>query len=418
MTITVDSAQFRAAVTLAASVVARRNTIPVLGALRATANGALVLEGSDLDSFTRAELPYSGEVGGEARFCLPQPLRIAAMVKAVGGETVEISARDAVKGTSEVFLQTGTLRAALDSLPADDHPGGARLARESWGVDLGAGELRQIARLFSAISKEEARYYLNGLAMWHLADWTFRFAATDGHRLMLLDLPLPGFTGALAAADGTPVKLILPRRFIEKACALFAKTREPVRFSWGPKRLTNEAGVELAVDSPGPVLGHRVVLAGRIGGENFGVQFAIGSQLIDGIYPDVMRVVPPAPDSVATFAKAALVQAIRALQPLSGAAGRYPVKLTFVGGEMTLALAAAGLGSGTISVPCESDVADGFSIGFNAQYLLDALAAYTGDTVVFQFTGGHTISTNASAPTILIDPADTAVRCVLMPMRV
>jgi DNA polymerase-3 subunit beta len=54
---------------------------------------------------------------------------------------------------------------------------------------------------------------------------------------------------------------------------------------------------------------------------------------------------------------------------------------------------------------------DTLDIGFNARYILDVMAQIGGETVELRFS-------DASSPTLVLDPADNGVQYVLMPLRV
>lgn len=51
------------------------------------------------------------------------------------------------------------------------------------------------------------------------------------------------------------------------------------------------------------------------------------------------------------------------------------------------------------------------SIGFNAKYLFDLCAALKGDEIAFGLSG-------VGMPATITDPADTAFKAVLMPLRI
>lgn len=133
--IEVNRKLFSRALDLAAATVLNRNTIPILGNIKVTANGSLRLEGTDLDNWTCAELAYSGEAGD---FTLPQPRMLRAAINQAGGEAVTLHPAE---GTA-VALRAGHLDSELKTLPADDFPFSDRIAEEEFGATLGEGELR------------------------------------------------------------------------------------------------------------------------------------------------------------------------------------------------------------------------------------------------------------------------------------
>ncbi len=386
--ITVNRKELMSAIDMAGSVIESRNVIPALGALKATANGALALEGSDLDSFTRAEIAYHGN---SEPFCIDAPKKVRSAINAAGGETVDLKAAE-----RKLTVKAGRLDSALASLPADDHPGAELIHDELFGCDIGKAELDQIARIVPAISAEVTRYYLNGVCVTKIGEWLYRFAATDGHRLMMVDVPLPGATGAI------PDATIIPRRMLGVMLSRFTKAKNGARLSYGHTGASNRKGKTLATPSREP----RIGMAAQIGG----VKFSVTGKLIDAVYPDYMRVVPSTNDKIARFARADMVQAVQSISALTNERTRA-VKLAFPTGQIDVSLNSPEVGKSRFTINAEHRIADGFEIGFNGQYLLDMMAAFTGDEVEMQMA-------TASGPTVIIDTADTAFKAVLMPMRV
>lgn len=391
--ISADRRNLARAIKLANSCVDARNTVPILGSLKATANGSLCFEGTDLDTFSRAAIPYTGEHGS---FCLPDANRLLSALNVVAADDVSFHVDD----DTHVNVSSGAFKSQITTQSTDDFPAIEMVGEELWGVDIGAAELAQIARLLPAICAEEIRYYLHGIAVWHLSDWTWRFASTDGHRLTYVDIPLPGAVGAL------PGTMIIPRRFIKLALAQFSRTKSPIRLSVGPRVNSNHAPA-IAMDiAKSPSLA-RIQMRADLDG----IDFTFASKMIDGPYPDVMRVVPTSASTSARIQRADLVTAIRALSPMAAEKTRA-IKLVFTGERLDLFLASAGFASSHISIAAEcSEQAEPFEIGANGRYLLDMLAALGGDEVVLEMNGN-------SAPITFINPSDTAFRGIMMPMRV
>lgn len=386
--ITVETKQFTRALGLVGSVIQRRNTIPVLGTAKIAANGVLKIEGSDLDTTITAALDYDGKPF-EA-LALMEPARVRLSIAAAGGAAVSLEPRDGALG-----LETGTFAIEATTLPGDDHPGEHRIGKPEFTATLGPETLRQIARVMRAVSTDECRYYLNGVCLWRLGDWTWRACATDGHRLMFVDLPLPDADGEL------PDKIIVPRRYLELALRHFAKA-ERVRLNVGRAELANEPEGGTAPERLGMP---RVMLSGESGG----VALTMASKVIDGTYPDAMRVVPAAPAHRIEVSRGDLLRAIQAVTALAGEKIRA-LSLTTGKGTLTVSIKSVDLGTGRFSIPAKHNLPDDFTIGFNGQYLRDCVEALSGETVAIGFD-------DAAAPARIEDPADTAFLSVLMPMR-
>jgi DNA polymerase III subunit beta len=389
--IEVNREQFAKAIDFAAATVSRRSTIPVLSMLKAKANGSLALEGSDLDTFTRAEIPYQG---GEVEFLLPEPRKVRTAVNTAGSAEVRIT-----PDGNRVGVVAGQLDSSLCTLPADDHPGADAIAYEDFGVDLGAAELRQIARVVPAISTEETRYYLNGVAVFKVGDWLYRFVTTDGHRLMMVDVPLPNATGALP--DGT----IIPRRWINIALQHFIRAKDGARLTYGRTMVRNSGeGKTLPVETPGAP---RITLSAK----RDGATISLTGKLIDGTFPDYTRVVPSESAVVLRINRADLAHAINSLTPLSTGKTRAVKFDLSKPDKLTVSLHSPDIGESRFEVACEHNAPGAFTFGLNGQYALDMLGSFTGDEIVFGMM-------DAASPILINDPADTAFRGVQMPMRV
>ena len=396
MTITVDPKLFRRAVALASGPVDRRPTVPILGTIRCRANGLLQLESSDVDTTTRVELPYTGEA---ADLVLPEPHRLQKALDRATGDTIELRRGSGHPGvpmpaTTEVTIQSGAFATTLNSLYFDDHPGAELVHFPEWSSTITAADLRNLARLRRAISKEETRYYLNGVCLAREGE-TWRFAATDGHRLKLANLAMPDAEGEV------PDGVIFPRRWFDLAIKAFARSKEPLRLVWGRTAVKNSESPDLPLE-PG---GYRIQLSGTVDG----VAFTLASRLIDGTYPDITRVIPSATANRFTIRRADLIRAIRTLSPLATDKIRA-FRLAFNGkGALACSIQCPSIGTSTIEIPAKGNTP--LQISFNGQYLRDAADALTGEDMIFECN-------SAVDPAIITDPADNAFRVVLMPMRV
>ncbi|MEH6722779.1 MAG: DNA polymerase III subunit beta [Qipengyuania sp.] len=386
-----DRRAFAKALELAGAAVTRhRYAIPVLQTLKISAIGRLRIEGSDLSTMTCAEIDYEGDP--TESFALCAPAKVRAAVNHAGGDRVTLEQQE-----KTARVACGKLDAAIATFPADDHPGAPRISQERFGVDMGAAELRALARIRPAISTEETRYYLNGVCVRNIGNWLYRFIATDGHRLMIHDVPLPGAEGDL------PDNIIIPRAFIDMMLARFGKSREPVRFSFGGAALWNTPETDLAPENSGAL---HLAVRGELGK----VSFAIASKPIDGTFPDVQRVIPKETKHHVEIDRAALVQAIQSLHSL-GEGKTRALKFTAEPAGLRIAASHPDFGEATYDVAASHNLPADYLIGFNGQYFLDCCNALSGETVRLELNC-------AASPSVIRDPADTAFFSVLMPMRV
>lgn len=372
--IEVERKAFERALSLASIAVERRSTIPILSQVKATANGSLVIESTDLDIFARAEVPSTGDVG---EFCIPDPRAVTAMVSAAGGKTVQLEPE---KG--KLSIKAGPLGISVAALYADDHPASKYQVEEQFSATLTAETLKQIGRLRSAICMEETRYYLNGICVWKLDSGLYRFAATNGHVLMTLDLPLD--------AAGELPQSIIPRQFLNHAFEHFGASSD-IHLGYGTAAAKGKG---------------KLWLSAQLGE----AKFLLLTKLIDGTYPEVEKVVPADIPHTARLSRSALAQAMNALRPLSTDKFRL-IKFSFAADSVTVECTNNDLGTGRITMPVEHDLPAHFVIGFRDNYLLDICGNLRGDIVQIGLS-------DPAAPTMFTDPADPAFRAIIMPMRV
>ncbi len=390
----IDRKQFSRALDLAASVVETRATIPVLTSLKATANGRFRIEATDLDTSVAVEVDYTGDHGS---FCIPEPRRLRTAINAVGGAAVLLAPAGEDPENPMLSVDAGGLRCALNTHPADHHPGVSGVDREDFLADIGQAELAQIKRITPAISVEETRYYLNGVCVSYLGDWLYRFVATNGHILMIADVPLPNATGQI------PEMTILPKRWVNLVLQRFGKAKEPVRFTFGATVPRN---------APEPVIttapnAQRIAMSSDLQG----LRLSVHSKLIDGKYPDFNKVIPVSHQHGARINRGALLRALNALSSFASDKARA-LMLVFHPGKIEVTLRTPIIGDTAYTIDAEHDLPAAHRVGFNGEYLLSAIQALRGDEVHLG------TDSEPHSPSTITDPTDTTFKVVLMPMRV
>jgi len=325
MRLTIDKPGLAKALAHVASVVERRNTIPILSnVLVAAARNELKLTATDLDMELVETVPVRTK--GEGATTVPAHMFYDIVRKLPEGADIEL-ARDGEQG--RLAITSGPAQFSLQTLPADDFPA---LSVDDLGhsFSLPASDLKRlIDKTRFAISTEETRYYLNGIYL-HAAQSggkaVLRAVATDGHRLAQTVVEL-----AKLVEDG----------------------EGEVRVELSPSKIRVSAA--------------RVVLT---------------SKLIDGTFPDYERVIPQANDKKMEVDNAAFAQAVDRVSTLSSDKGRA-VKLTITDGKLTLSVNNPDSGSATEELPVEYDF-DPLEIGFNARYLLDISQQLESGTAEFR----------------------------------
>jgi DNA polymerase-3 subunit beta len=353
-------------------VVERRNTIPILSNVLLRADGqSLLLKATDLDLEVTERLP--ADVGFPGATTLPAHILYDIVRKLPDGAQVSL---DANGEGGQLQLRSGRSRFNLQALPESDFPD---LAAGDFSHDfsLGAGDLKRlIEKTQFAISTEETRYYLNGIFL-HAADVEghvmLRAVATDGHRLARIDIPAP------KGAVGMP-GVIVPRKAVAEVLKLVEDPAQEVR-------------VEISTTKVRFTFGD-VVLT---------------SKLIDGTFPDYMRVIPSGNDKRLVVDRAPFAAAVDRVSTISSERGRA-VKLAVAEGKLTLSVTNPDSGSAVEELDVDYDAAP-MDIGFNARYLLDITEQLDSDTALFKLA-------DPGSPTLVQDREGASALYVLMPMRV
>ncbi|MBI5940960.1 MAG: DNA polymerase III subunit beta [Caulobacterales bacterium] len=372
MKLTIERAALLKALGHVQSVVERRNTIPILSNVLLTAERERV-------GFSATDLDMEIIDGGAAQVDIPGQITAPAHTlyeivrKLPEGSDVSLT----LSGDDpRLQVAAGRSKFNLPVLPAGDFP-----VMSSDGlsprIPVDANDLiRLIDKTRFAISTEETRYYLNGLYVHTVVEngeARLRCVATDGHRLALAEMPAP------EGAAGQP-GVIIPRKTINEARRLLEDAGESVDFQVSAQKVRFEFG-----------------------------QAALTSKVIDGSFPDYVRVIPRDNQKIMTVDNALFAQAVDRVATISAEKSRS-VKLAIESGKVTLTVRNMEAGQAVEEVEVDYE-GESFEIGFNARYLLDVTGQIGGETAEFRFA-------DPASPTLVLDPTDAGVKYVLMPLRV
>ncbi|HEX7080981.1 MAG TPA: DNA polymerase III subunit beta [Gammaproteobacteria bacterium] len=344
-------------------VVERRQTMPILSnVLLVVRDGVLSVTATDLEVELVAEASVDDASPGE----ITVPGRkLHDIVRALpDGVRAEV----ALSG-EKVTVKAGRSRFTLSTLRAGDFPTVDDVAAQQ-SLDVGAKDLKRLLeKTHFSMAQQDVRYYLNGLLLE--TDGGFlRGVATDGHRLALAQIELEE-----PAAQNE--QQIVPRKGVLELNRL----------------LGDEGRVRLALGR-----NHvRVVVDG----------LRLTSKLIDGRFPDYSRVIPRSPENVMTADRQLLRQALQRAAILSNEKYRG-VRLQL--DENSVVVQANNPEQEEAVESLEVEYAGkAMEIGFNVNYLLDALGAVDGERVRIGVTDANS--------SCLITGDDETTKFVVMPMR-
>jgi DNA polymerase-3 subunit beta len=346
-------------------VVERRQTLPILSNVLVVADAeGIAFTATDLEVELHANVAHAVATPGATTLPARKLMDICRNLSDGANITLAVDGERAT-------LRSGRSRFTLATLPADDFPKVDQMA-STQSVTLPQATLRQlIDATHFAMAQQDVRYYLNGL-MLELAGSRLRAVATDGHRLSLADIE------AELKVD-EPVQVIVPRKGISELLRLLDDSDQPAQVELG----SNHVRVSLP-----------------------GITFT--SKLIDGRFPDYERVIPADSGKPITANCGVLRQALLRTSILSNEKYRG-IRFQLEPGN--LRILAHNPEQEEAEEEIEVDYAgDPLEIGFNANYIIDALSAIRTERVVLNIT-------DSSSSCLLMPDGSEACRYVVMPMR-
>ncbi|TWH99495.1 DNA polymerase-3 subunit beta [Luteimonas cucumeris] len=346
------------------NVVERRQTLPVLANLLVQVNnGQLSLTGTDLEVEMIARVAVDDAQDGEITVPARKWFEIVRALP--DGSKVTVS-----QSGDKITVQAGRSRFTLASLPANDFPSIDEVEATE-RVQVPEAALKElIERTAFAMAQQDVRYYLNGL-LFDLSDKILRCVATDGHRLALCEAPLDG--------GGGKRQIIVPRKGVQELQRLL---------EGGDRTLELELG------------------RSHIRVKRDDVTFT--SKLIDGRFPDYEAVIPIGADREVKVDREALRASLQRAAILSNEKYRG-VRVEVSPGQLKINAHNPEQEEAQEEVEADTKV-DGLAIGFNVNYLLDALSALRDEHVVIALR-------DANSSALVREASNERCRHVVMPLR-
>ncbi len=346
------------------NVVERRQTLPVLANFLIEANDdGLRITGTDMEvelvALANAEVAQTGSITVPAR-------KLVDICKALPeGVQMNIQLND-----DKLAIHAGRSRFTLATLPAGEFPSSDQ-AESLASYQISQGKLSWLVDKTSfAMAHQDVRHYLNGLLL-EFREGGLRAVATDGHRLALGEME--------ADIRGEVRSLIVPRKGVLEMNRILEDVDEPLSVIIGQGFL-------------------------RIDRE----RMVMTTKLIDGRFPDYEAVIPMATDQALILDRAEMSQALQRAAILSNEKYRG-VRLDLEPG--TVRVVAHNPQQEEAVEEVESDhTFDSFKVGFNVNYLLDALNAIDGEKVRIALRDA-----NSSCLVTAVD--SDSVRQVVMPLK-
>ena len=345
-------------------VVERRQTMPILAnVLLVARNGELLITATDLEVELVASAQVDVEAEGEVTVPGRKLLDICRALQDGAGVSISLSG-------DKLSVKSGRSKFSLTTLPAAEFPSVEDIKAGSTVEVSQSVMVRLLEKTHFAMAQQDVRYYLNGLLI-ETGPNQLRAVATDGHRLALCQV-------ATEDADQAEKQVIVPRKGVLELQRLLS----------GEGEVTLELGdnhVRIQLD---------------------GIRFT--SKLIDGRFPEYERVIPQNTDNQLEADREAFRSALQRTAILSNEKYRG-IRLVIRKGAVVL----QAHNPEQEEAEEELEVAYGgedIEIGFNVNYLLDALGGVESEQVTLSVVDG-----NSSC--LLREPGNDDCKYVVMPMR-
>ena len=345
-------------------VVERRQTMPILSnVLLVARDGELAVTATDLEVELVARAAVDVETGGEITVSGRKILDICKALPEDAKITITVTGE-------KLAVRSGRSKFSLMTLPAAEFPTVEDIKAEQTITVPQDVLSRLIEKTHFSMAQQDVRYYLNGMLLETEGNF-LRAVATDGHRLALSQADLDG-----AKLDEQQV--IVPRKGVLEL-----------------QRLMGSGGnldIELGTNHV------RVQLDG--------IRFT--SKLIDGRFPEYERVIPQESSNELKADKGVLRDALQRTAILSNEKYRG-IRLIIRDSGVVLQAHNPEQEEAEEEVEVEYS-GDDIEIGFNVNYLLDAIGAVDGNEVTLSV-----VDSNSSC--LVREPGNDGSKFVVMPMR-
>ncbi len=325
-------------------IVERKNTIPILANVLIETDGDQVkLLATDLEVGLRSRCQAS--VSKKGSLTLPAK-KLYEIIKSLPETDVRIE-----EEKSGVKVAADRFDSRMQTLPREDFPT-LPDGTGTYTATLPRDVLKHMVKKTQfAITGEDTRYFLNGALFIQRPD-SMSLVSTDGHRLALITVPRDKTRSRAKSNDEE--RVILPRKTLLELGRLLSEGEGDIQYERGENHLFFEVGGRLLI-----------------------------SRMIDGQFPAFERVIPKGNDKRVEFDRDRLTSAVKRVALLSNERSRA-VKFQIDKGKVEIASSSPEFGEAKEVVMVDYTAAP-VTICFNAQYVLDFLAAVESDSIGLEF---------------------------------
>ena len=362
----------------------KKTTMPILGNLLLIAeDGSLKITASDVEvtavASTKATVKRKGSITVAAKM-------FGDLVRELpdGDVTVKVGDRDRVE------VIAGSSKLKIMGVSADEYPVPVSINLAT-KCKLSAQTLvEMINKTLYAVSLDEGRYNMNGVCVELVSEGkksTIRMIATDGHRLAMITRPLDGVEFTSLVARGAKKKdtdvdhVIVPRKGLSE-----------VR-----KALETVGDLPVGVDV---INGFLVVESGT---------WKLVVQLLDSEFPNYEQVLPKTEGAKVAVLSSQLAHALKRVSLVVSDKNKG-VRLDFFNNLVRISSSSPEVGEAQEEVEVQYKGRE-LSVGFNARYIIDALATVgENQPFILELSG-------EAGPGKMYAEADESAIGIVMPLR-
>jgi len=354
---------------------------PLAGLLGTGTDGKIYMAATDLEIGIRVSV--NGQVADGGSITIPAK-KFAAMVREIP-DSAEIHLVTNADG--KVNITSGSAKFRIAGLPADEFPplipdtetekqkeltGSGENSQKLHFMSMDADKLLGMIRMTSfAVSREETRYFLNGVHVRFKPEKIVKMAATDGKRLAVV-------TESVHDAVEKERQGIIPIKTVERLRDMLISS-SIVRICLDDNRIIFDVGDTTLV-----------------------------SRLIEGEYPDYEKVIPSENGIRLTMGTEKLLSIVKRVGTMANP--KTPgLTMEATGDVLKVKASTPEYGEGYEETQIKKE-GDDIAIGLNANFLMDILKASDREEVTLSMS-------NPLKPVLMKPVGNDGYVCVIMPMR-
>ena len=346
--------------------VSAKPQLPILSnVLLETENGGLRITATNME--TTESVHAAAKVEKDGALCVPSRV-LTEFVSSLPSETVALAIKD-----GSLSVRCSGFTATIPGVPGAEFPPVPQLGKTK-GTSLQKQALiNALNHVLFAAAADEGRPLLTGIRITHKDD-TVVFAATDGYQLSVKKLALP---------IKNNVQLVVPARALSEVVKVSLEEKETEEIAF-----LQEEGGQLAF-----VVGDTEIF----------------TRPIEGEYPNFEKIIPASHTTRVLVEKEALARAVKSAAIFARDNANI-IRFHIENQTMVVSANTPQVGENQVEVSAKVD-GDGGDIAFNSRFLLEFLANFSEDELLFEMTG----SLNAA---VFRPVKDDSFLHVIMPVRV